>query len=65
MEENVENLEIMETTETTIEVIDYSPTLERINENLALIQDGLSLITLVIIAWFILQNFIFKKGWTK
>ena len=65
MEENVENLEIIETTETTVEVIDYGPAIAQINDNLTLIQEGITFITLIVMIWFILQNFVFKKGWTK
>ena len=66
MEENVENLENTETTvETTIEMIDYTESINQINQNLGTIQDNLTFITLIVMLWFILQNFVFKKGWTK
>lgn len=65
MEENVENLEITETTEATVEVIDYGPAIAQINDNLTLIQENITFITLIVMIWFILQNFVFKKGWTK
>ena len=66
MEENVDNLENTETTvETTIEMIDYTESINLINQNLGTIQDNLTFITLILMLWLILQNFVFKKGWTK
>lgn len=65
MEENVENLEIIETTETTVEVIDYGPAIAQINDNLILIQENITFLTFIVILWVVLQNFVFKKGWTK
>lgn len=63
MEENVENLE--NDIEMTTEVIDYSESINQINQNLGTIQDNLTFITLIVMIWFILQNFVFKKGWTR
>lgn len=62
MEENVENIEV---SNTTIELIDYTETLNNISENINTLNDSISFVIFILILWFIFQNFIFKKGWIR
>ncbi len=50
---------------TTTEYIDYSDDITDIKSNLQGINSSITFITLLLILWCILSNFVFKKGWTR